>query len=212
MSPITSPADDVDYSIFVQQKDSSPNTVPQYTINEATHALWHVTHLLTILVDTSMEAALSFDPTPAFQDYLAWILDSFVSTHELQKRWQANPQLQQSCLDSCIPCFSAVELLLFSVKQELPDTILRKGYLLFSVLCADILGGPAPSQQGQFTLCRGILSLVAPCRRNDSTRRDVSLHLLPVITASLANEDVRNALGKDFQVRQMSSERKVSPF
>jgi serine/threonine-protein kinase ATR len=203
MTPITSPADDLDYSIFAQQKDSSPMPLPQYTINEATHALWHVTHLLTILVDACMEAATTFDPTPAFQDYLAWILDSFVSLHELQKRWRANPQLQQSCIDSCLASFSAVELLLSSGEQDCSETVRRKGYLLFSNLCADLLSSPPRVQQDAFSHCRGILNLVALCKRNDSMRRDVSLHLLPSIAASLLDEDAQKMLGKDFQVRNI---------
>jgi hypothetical protein len=34
-------------------------------------------------------------------------------------------------------------------------------------------------------------------------RRDVSLHLLPSITASLLDEDAQKMLGKDFQVRNI---------
>lgn len=174
--------------------------MPQYTVNEATHALWHVTHLLTILVDTCLEAAYTFDPTPAFQDYLAWILDSFVSMHELQKRWQANPQLQQSCIDSCTPSFRALELLLSSIEQDVSEIVLRKGYLLFSVLCTDLLSGTTVLQQDEFPICRGILSLVCICKQNEYLRRAVSLYLLPAITACLLNEDAGKMLGKDFQV------------
>jgi serine/threonine-protein kinase ATR len=213
MSQVTLPAEDLDYSVFSQQKDSSPHLVPRYAINEATHAFWHVNHLLTILVDTSVEAVSSFDATPAFQDYIAWILDSFPSVHELQKRWQANPQLQQSCIDSCLPSFRAVELLLSSVGEELSPTVLRKGYLLFSILCSDLLGMPDALQEtsNQFHICRGVLSLVAICKRHDSMRGAVALHLLPAITTTILDENARKKLGKDFQVRNPATMNKLIP-
>ncbi|TVY28597.1 Protein kinase [Lachnellula hyalina] len=201
MSQITSPAEDFDYSVFSQQKDNSPYLMPRYSINEATHAFWHVNYLLTILVDTSVEAVSSFDATPAFQDYLAWMLDSFLSVHDLQKRWQANPQLQQSCIDSCLPLFRAVGLLLSSVGEELSPTILRKGYLLFSILCSDLLRMPDALHEtlDRVSICRGMLSLVAICKRYASMRGAVSLHLLPTITTTMLDDNSREKLGKDFQ-------------
>ena len=207
MSQITSPAEDFDYSVFSQQKDNSPYLMPRYSINEATHAFWHVNYLLTILVDTSVEAVSSFDATPAFQDYLAWMLDSFLSVHDLQKRWQANPQLQQSCIDSCLPLFRAVGLLLSSVGEELSPTILRKGYLLFSILCSDLLRMPDALHEtlDRVSICRGMLSLVAICKRYASMRGAVSLHLLPTITTTMLDDNSREKLGKDFQVRNSAT-------
>lgn len=203
MIPISSPADDLESSAFSQQKEDSPFPLPRYTISEATHAFRHVSHLLSILVDASVEAVSSFDATPAFQDYLVWMFDSFLAMHDLQKRWHANPELQQVCIDTCLLSFRNLELLLFSVGEELSPAILRKGYLLFSIFCADFLGTPEALQEtpDRFKICRGLLNLIAVCKKHDFIRGAVDLHLLPAIATALQDEDTRSKLGNDFQVK-----------
>ncbi|TVY82181.1 Protein kinase rad3 [Lachnellula suecica] len=201
MTQVVLPPDDMDYFLLSQRKEGSQYSVPHYSINEATHAFWNANHLLIILVEVSVDAALSFDATPAFQDYVAWILDAFLAMHELQKRWQSNPSFRQSCLDSCVPSLCAVEQIMFTVREQTSVNILRKGYIIFSILCADLLGEPAALQENPdiFPVYRGLLSLVNVCKQHESMRGAVTLHLLPAMAASLVSEDSRQKFGTDFQ-------------
>ena len=173
-----------------------------YVIHNAADGLWHGANLLSMLVDISMEAAASFDATPAFQDYLAWILDSFLEVHELQARWQGSPTLGRSCEKVDSLSFCAVHAILTTLRESLSDNILRKGYVFLSLLCAALLEDTSNVSETpiRLNLCSCLLNLVAICNQHDSMRRAISLHLLPAVQVVLADNSKAMTLGNDFQV------------
>jgi serine/threonine-protein kinase ATR len=208
MVNLTLPYDTIDTSMYSFEKgEHLPDVVSNctYVIRDASSGLWHATNVLSMLVDISMESASSHDATPAFQDYLAWILESFLLIHELRKRWEKNPTLQEACKKSKILSFCTVHALLSSLRKFLSDSILRKGYALLSILCADLLECSAEltEKSVQINLCSSILNLVAVCQEHDSMRQLLSLHLIPTMQTAMGDESVCTILGKDFQVGVM---------
>jgi serine/threonine-protein kinase ATR len=202
----TLPCDHIETSIFSNDKDDDSQLAIShctYLVHDPAVGLWHVTNILSMLVDISMESATSYDATPAFQDYLAWMLDSFLVSHDLQRRWRINPQLQESCKKSAVMSFCAVHALMSSLRGFLTDSMLRKGYVLLSILCADLLEHPADISDKlvRSNLCSSIMNLATVCTNDQLMHRVVCLHLVPAIEASLFDEVTRANLGKDFQVR-----------
>jgi serine/threonine-protein kinase ATR len=160
-----------------------------------------------MLVDISMAAATSYDPTPAFQDYLAWMLDSFLAAHEQRKKLQADLLLYDSCRKSDRTTFCSIYALLSASRLSVSGTILRKGYTILSILLADLLENieDLAEQTIQLCLCRSLLSLVFICKGHDSMHRTISLHLVPAIHHALGDEGMRSSLGKDFQVSTLTA-------
>lgn len=173
-----------------------------YLIDDPAVGLWHVTNILSMLVDISMESAMSHDATPAFQDYLAWILDSILISHDLPKRWRMNPRLHELCRKSAVMSFCTVHALLTSHLDFLTEPMLRKGYVLLSILSADLVEhhGDLREKPVLINLCSSILHLVAICKKSHLMRRAVSLHLVPTLEAFLLDLEAHTNLGKDFQV------------
>jgi serine/threonine-protein kinase ATR len=158
-----------------------------------------------MLVDVSMAAATSYDATPAFQDYVGWLLDSFLATHELHKKWRANPSSHPSCSDVCLLPFCSVHALLTSLRESLSPSLMRKGYNSLSMFCTDLLEDPTQLSKSsiQISLCSSIMNLAAGCQKYDSVRRAVSLHLLPVVHATLtARSPIANGMGNNFRVHE----------
>jgi len=159
----------------------------------------------------SMAAVTSYDATPAFQDYVGWLLDSFLVTHELHKKWRGNPSLHPSCSDFCLLPFCSVHALLTALRETLSSSLLRKGYNLLSMFCADLFDDPTQLSKSsiQLNLCSSIINLAAGCQKYDSVRRAVSLHLMPTVHSAFANENiVISGMGNDLKVEKiMPSER-----
>lgn len=198
------PSRDPDYPSLSNDKQGQPNPASQrtYVVQDATEGLWHVTQLLSMLVDISLEAATSHDATPAFQDYLAWLLDSFLVTHELQKRLRNNPNLQQSETRLEILSFCALHALLSSLRDSLSPLVLRKGYVLLSILCADLLEDPSSlsDKSVRLSFCSSLMNLTVVCNQHQSVHRVVSHHLLAMVKTTLTDESTIATLGKDFKV------------
>lgn len=194
-------------SMFSQDKEGVPSVPLQFTyiIHNAADGLWHATNILSMLVDISTEAAASFDATPAFQDYLAWLLDSFLEVHELQTRWRGSSVLGQSCERFDVLSFCAVHSILSTLRESLSDNVLHKSCIFLSVLCAALLEDPLNVSEKpiRLNLCSCLLSLAATCKHHDSVRCAVSLYLLPVINAILTDNNAAKTLGNDFQVRSL---------
>ncbi|KAH8660790.1 protein kinase-like protein rad3 [Tricladium varicosporioides] len=169
-----------------------------YTISDIAHAFGHVEGLLIILSNVSVAAAATFDPTPAFEDHLAWIIDSFYVPHELRKRWQANPQLLQKCKGSGPATFMALRTLLSSLRDHLTDSIVRKGYLVLSILCADLLT-ELTIETTSINISSTLLQLRSVAAQHDSVSRGICVHLGPALVAVLNNGDALATLGNDFQ-------------
>ena len=155
-----------------------------------------------MLVSISSEAARSYDATSAFQDYLAWMLDSLLSLHELHKRRRETPQLRQFNNKLEESSFKTVYALIKALKPLMSQVILHKSHVLLAILCADLVGRSAELSGDaiRVTICSALLSLSLACRDDDSMYRLVSFHLTPTIVAALENEINCLALGNDFKV------------
>ncbi|KAF4624113.1 hypothetical protein G7Y89_g14062 [Cudoniella acicularis] len=203
MSAVVLPFESLDSSAFSYDRETASGSVPlcTYTISDAVHAFWHINNLLAILIDISMAAAITFDATPAFQDYLAWVMDSLFAAHELQRRWRANPQLLQYIKGSTINIICAVQALVSSLRKYISDSLLRKGYLILSIVCAEFLEDldEVSELSDSHIICSSLLQLAVISKEHDSVLRSVSLHLVPAITATLGNENALAKLGTDFQ-------------
>jgi serine/threonine-protein kinase ATR len=208
---IVLPSDDMSlFASFVVGNDVSPTSANDctYVIRDATEGLSHARNVLSILVDVYMAAAASYDATPAFQDYVGWLLDSFLVSHELHKKWRANNSLHPSCSDACLFPFCSVHALVTSFQESLSPSLLRKGYTLLSTFCTDLLLDPTQLSERsiQLNLCSSIINLAAGCRRYDSVRRTVSLYLLPAIHANLASGNTfASGMGNNLKVDQPCS-------
>lgn len=173
-----------------------------YTVQNGPEGLWHVTNVFAMMVDICMESATSHHATPAFQDYLAWLLDSFLATNGLQRKYQDNLVFKEACQQSKTMVFCAVQALVSTLRVSLPETILRKGCELLSLLIVDLLENP-PSFSDisiKYSICSSLLILSAVCKQHESTRRSLALRLAPSIRLALSNESITLPLGNDFQV------------
>ena len=205
MVDVSLPAGEVDQSMFSHDSDDSSSTIiPNctYLIRFVSEGICHVANILCMLVDISMAAAASYDPTPAYQDYLAWMLDSFLAAHDQRKKLQADPLLYESCRKSDITSFCSIHVLLSASRTSFSDTIVRKGHTILSILCADLIEivEDLAEQSIQLSICSSLLNLVARCKEHDSMHRAVSLHLVPALQLVLNDERKSSSLGKDFQV------------
>jgi serine/threonine-protein kinase ATR len=196
--------DSIDPLALLYGKERPQNTAldSTYAVQDAAAALWHVTNLLSMLVDICIESATSHHAAPAFQDYLAWLLDSFVVAHGLQKRWHANHIFSETSRRSEAMGLSAVLALLSTLRESLPETIFRKGCVLLSFLCLDLLESPLNLSDKSTThnICSSLLTLATACKRYESTCRSLALYLAPAIRAALDDNEAILHLGKDFQV------------
>jgi serine/threonine-protein kinase ATR len=201
--------DSVDSSMIFYDDDGSPNVSIQstYAVQGQTTGIWHVINLLSMLVDIAMESASSHHATPAFRDYLAWMLESFFAANELQKRLRQDTKFQEFCKKSEIMGFCAVHALLSVLRESLSDAILRKGYILLSFLCADLLEAPSEITEKsiRLSLCSSLLNLATVSKQYDSVRRAISLHLIPVVHSTLRDASAVSTLGKDFQVSSLQA-------
>lgn len=196
--------DTVDPLVLFHDKEGPQKSSVQsaYAIQDAAAGLWHSTNVLSMLVDICMESATSHHATPAFQDYLAWLLDSFLVVHGLQKRFQANSTLHEFCKRSEVMSLCALQALLSTLRESLPVTILRKGCVLLSLLCVGLLENLSDlsDKSTPHNICSSLLTLAVVCKRHESTRRLLALYLVPAIRVSLNDDDSILKLGKDFQV------------
>jgi len=202
---IVLPTDDITSLVFSYEKyeaRSINNPGCTYIIKDAGIAIWQASNILSMLGDISMESAASHHATPAFQDYLAWMFDSFLAAHELQKRLRGNEKLYETCKNSEIMSFCAVQALLSSLQDQISVSILRKGFALLSILSADLLRNPSGLSHKSLhhSMCSGFLKMASICKTYDSMRRVFTLHLVPAIEITLLDEVACLGLGNDFKV------------
>jgi serine/threonine-protein kinase ATR len=200
------PAGEIDqYPFYPDSNDSASMLNCKYIIRSPGDALCHVSNVLCMLADISMEAAKSYDATPAFEVYLVWMLDAFLITHDVQKRWRANPSLLQTCPKTDPMSLCAVQALLSNLRGSFSPTLLRKSCAVLSIFCAGVLQDPAELSKKpiQLSICNGILNLAATCKQYDSVRKTVSLHLMPAIQSTMSDKYIYTTLGTDFKVRNV---------
>ena len=191
--------------MFSHDSDGTPSDpIPNctYLIRFASEGICHVANILCILVDISVAAAASYDVAPAFQDYMAWMLESFLATHEQRKRLQDDLSLYETCRKSSLTSFCSLHTLLSTTKAFFSASILRKGCTILSILCTDLIEKTTGLTEHpiQLTLCSSLLNLVAICKEHYSMHRVVSLHLIPAIRLALSDESRSSSLGEDFKV------------
>lgn len=200
------PLEEVTQSMYSnEQENPSATTFPNcsYVVRFASEAIFQLAMIQSLLADVSTAAASSYDPTPAFHDYVAWLLDAFLSAHEQRKKIQNQISLRESCRKSDLACFSSLHTLLTKSKACLRSSILQKGYIILSTLCADLIASieDIDEQTMQLKVCSCLLNLSAMCQTNDSLKRAVSLALVPSIQSINEDRSRWSGLGKDFQVR-----------
>lgn len=173
-----------------------------YKLHDATGAIQHAICLLSILVKVSIQAASFQDATPAFEDYLAWMLDSFHLSYELQKVWISPGAFPQDHEVPTTALFYALQTLLSSIRASSSESLVRKGYAYLALISADLITIPSNvvDKEVNLVFCQALLDLANICKKYDSTCRTVRLSLLPKLSTVLEDEDASIIVGKDFQV------------
>lgn len=174
-----------------------------YNIQDSAAGLWHVTNVLSMLVDICMESTTSHYATSAFNDYMAWLLDAFLISRGLLKKLQTTSTFSEACKRSESMALCAVQALLSTLRPSLTQSMRRKGCELLSVLVGDLLQDISSSweESMSYNFCSSLLTLAAGCKQHESTRRSIALHLAPSIHLALSDETTAHTLGRDFQVR-----------
>ncbi|KAF7872002.1 uncharacterized protein EAF02_009107 [Botrytis sinoallii] len=172
-----------------------------YRLHNKAAAMQHAICILSILAKVSIQTASFQDATPAFQDYLAWLFDSFHASYELQKVWISSGNSAQDCESPAISLFCGLQALLSSFQNLLPETLVRKGYAYLTTIGADIIVNPSNISDKDVNLafCRTLLYLANICKNYDSTCRIVRFSLLPKLRTVLDDEDASIMVGNDFQ-------------
>lgn len=192
-----------DWSLFCLDEDevsTDPASQCTYNLRGLLRCISHAKSILSILLRISTKTILSHKATPAFQDYVSWMLDSFISTSELEKRWCPVPGAQNQ--KSIGWSLSAVNTLLSMLRDFLSPSVLRKGYMALSVLCTDLLGyaDELSDDSLQLALNGAILNLASICMQYDSVRRKICISMLPLLQNVSCGENTSLILGRDFLV------------
>jgi serine/threonine-protein kinase ATR len=177
-----------------------------YTIRETPDAVRHLDILLSMLVEILTEAWILYDATPAFEDYMAWLSDTLLVVHEMQKRLRSTPKLLETCEDGSVLLLRAMQCLLSSLDNSHPDAMRRKGSMTLAILLADLLDMPNQrlNEPTLLSICRSILTLSVACQHYNSVHRFVLVHLLPAIRRILGDKETLGGFGNDFQVCPMT--------
>ncbi|KAJ8069456.1 hypothetical protein OCU04_003110 [Sclerotinia nivalis] len=172
-----------------------------YRLRDAPGAIQHAICILSILVKVSIQAASFQDATPAFQDYLAWMLDSFHSTYELQEVWISPGLFSEVHEVPTIALFCALHALLSSIQTSLSESLLRKGYAYLALIGADLIITPSNiiDKDVNLVFCQALLHLANICREHDSTCRTVRSFFLPKLRTVIDDEEASIIVGNDFQ-------------
>lgn len=199
------PSDQVNLSALcsdVEEDHSLSYLSCTYKLHDAACAIQHAICLLCILVNLSTKSTQFQDSTTAFQDYLAWMLDSFHSSYDLQKVWISPGAFSQDRELVTITLFSSLHALLSLTRTSSSDSLIRKGYAYLALIAGDFITAPfnVTDKDTNLILCQGLLGLANACRKYDSTSRTVRLSLLPKLRAVIENKDTSIAVGSDFQV------------
>ncbi|TAQ86632.1 hypothetical protein B7494_g5044 [Chlorociboria aeruginascens] len=195
------PSDVFDTSVFPDHKDGAiKSNQCTYIVRTSVDGLWHATHLLSMLVDISMEAALSYDATRAFQDYIAWMLDSFMSIHEIRKIWQST-SLSEATANSELSSLCAIHALLSTLRTFLSNSLVSKGFIFLVIIYSDLLEDPQRffEEPMRVVICSIMLNLSSVAQQHEPVCRAICLYLVPRIQVILKNGGANDQFGIDFQ-------------
>jgi hypothetical protein len=154
-----------------------------YALHDADHALRHSYYLLTLLVHVSSSAAGTYEATPLFKGYLAWILDGFLLLREVERAWALSSAAQQSAIETCILSVRAVHSLLISMAGLLPTSLTCKGYSVLARLCTELCDYPDALSEtlAEVAFCTTLLDLAANCVHHEPVAQAVRFQLLPAL-------------------------------
>jgi serine/threonine-protein kinase ATR len=154
-----------------------------YTLHDADHALRHSYYLLVLLVDVSSSAADTYEATPFFQGYLAWILDGFLLLREVERAWGPSFAIHRSAAETCILSVRAVQSLLLSMGRLLPTTLKCKGYSVLARLCTELCEYPDVLSETsvEIIFCTTLLDLAANSVHHEPIAQAVRFQLLPAL-------------------------------
>ncbi|KAM3088202.1 serine/threonine-protein kinase M1, variant 2 [Clarireedia jacksonii] len=197
------PSDHFDLSTYCDSlKGSLEQSSPcNYILRDVTDALRHATYILSILVNISNQAASTQDASLAFQNHLAWLLDSFYSLHELQKIWSIHDNSQSVGIAPSTALYYATQSLFVSIRTTIPEPLVRKGYMYLAIIGAYILDDPSglADKEVNLTFCQMLLQLALICRRHNAVGQVTNLHLSPKLQVMLGSEDTLAIVGNDFK-------------
>ncbi|KAI8948096.1 phosphatidylinositol 3 [Xylaria longipes] len=106
-----------------------------YTLNLASHALRHASHLLSLLSIPLVGHQLVSNAPPPFQEIIPWLIDAAVRINVTQNRWR---DLSRSCLPQFLR--STIKILDTTKRLVNADMLVEeKAHILLVHLCADAL-------------------------------------------------------------------------
>ncbi|PQE28467.1 phosphatidylinositol 3 protein [Rutstroemia sp. NJR-2017a BBW] len=197
------PSDHFDLSTYCndQQGSFEQSSPCNYMLRDVTDALRHATYILTILVNISNQAATTQDASLTFQNHLAWILDSFQLSHDLQRIWPIHDTSQPDGIAPGTALYYATQSLISSIRATIPDSLICKSYVYLAIIGADILDDPSILAEKDVNLrfCHMLLHLALICRKHNSVGQVTGLCLVPKLQAMLGNQDTVAMVGKDFE-------------
>ncbi|PQE07411.1 phosphatidylinositol 3 protein [Rutstroemia sp. NJR-2017a WRK4] len=197
------PSDHFDLSTYCddQQGSFEQSSPCNYMLRDVTDALRHATYILTILVNISNQAATTQDASLTFQNHLAWILDSFQLSHDLQRIWPIHDTSQPDGIAPGTALYCATQSLISSIRATIPDTLICKSYVYLAIIGADILDDPSilADKDVNLRFCHMLLHLALICRKHNSVGQVTGLCLVPKLQAMLGNQDTVAMVGKDFE-------------
>ncbi|POS87854.1 hypothetical protein EPUL_000219 [Erysiphe pulchra] len=158
-----------------------------YSISGTYNCLKHVGYLLLILTSFIGDFSQPLSAALIFQDYLVWLLDSFVEAQDLFKILLT--VTNSSDIDSNIDylVLNSTQALLSNTQGTATPNILRKGYSILSLICARILERTLElSEKIQENFTQAFLDLEHFCRKNDNVRRITTIHLVPILYDSIS--------------------------
>lgn len=173
-----------------------------YSFLAAGSTFLHIEAVFAILINTSIDAAKSYDVAFAFQDYAAWILDSLLVMQHIVDQWKTRLGLSVTYQDRPTSTFRAYQEVLFSLQDLLAPSILRKGYASLTIISAQMLENPTflTDLSVRLAFCNNLLSLASMCQRYSSMRSVVFARLLPVLQTIITDESTKPLVDNDFKV------------
>lgn len=185
---ITLPPKEVECS-FSQDSQNNGTDIGRctYSISGTYNCLRHVGYLLHTLTSFIGDFSQPQSATTIFQDYLVWLLDSFVEAQELFRILMIMTNSPDN--DSIIDCLvlNSTQVLVSNTQGTISPIILRKGYSILTLTCAKILEKTVDfSEKMQKNLTQAFLDLDNFCRENDSIRRLTTIHLVPILNHSMS--------------------------
>ncbi|SZF04158.1 unnamed protein product [Blumeria hordei] len=186
------PPDDSENIFSLGDRDCKTKTFRlKYMIRDACHGLSHVSNILHILVDISIEVSSPCDATLTFQDYLAWLLDYLIKAHELLKKWCEVPTLLEPCHNHDELLLQTTFLIVSAPEKLIFPKVARKGFSVLLIICVEILEKSGKlSQTSQQNLARLFLRLASNCGENGLSHKVTYSRLISKLQGILLEDSI----------------------